>query len=86
MKNQRLLLTAGAMAAALMLGGCWNDDDDDANPLVTNEVPDSAGISTAAFTSFLMGLSVSNESSEPMSIKDSFSVPADESTEPTPLT
>lgn len=55
-------------------------------PTARTEVPDSAGLSTAAFVSFILGLSASDESSEPLTLKDSFAVPAEESAEPTPLT
>jgi hypothetical protein len=48
-------------------------------------VPDSAGISTAAFINFIMGLSATDETSEPLTIKASFAVPANESDDPTPL-
>lgn len=91
MNAQRKLWAAAAGAATLAVAGCWGGDDDD--PLldfvppitVTTEVPDSAGIGTASFFSFLMSLSGSDESSEPLTIKDSFAVPADETAEPTPF-
>jgi len=88
MNIQRKLLTAGAMAAALALAGCFGDDDDDTvtPPVGSTEVPASAGVSTASFISFLMGLSATDETSEPLSIPDTFAVPADETSEPTPLT
>jgi len=38
----------------------------------------------AAFISYLMGLSATDESSEPLTLNDTFAVPADESSEPTP--
>ncbi len=88
MKMQRKLLMAGAVASALTLAGCWDDDDIvvETPPVASTEVPASAGASTAAFLSFLMSLSASNETSEPLSISDTFAVPPDESSEPTPLT
>lgn len=86
MKTHRKLLTATGLAVVVALAGCWDDDDDPASLPVITEVPDSAGISTAAFVTFLLGLSASDESSEPLTINDSFAVPADDTNEPTPLT
>ncbi len=87
MKTHRKLLASLGLVASLGLAGCWDDDDDDAvPPTASSEVPDSAGVSTAAFVSFILGMGASDESSEPSTIKDSFTVPADETAEPTPLT
>ena len=87
MKIHRKLLTATGLAVVMALAGCWGDDDNDSGSLpASTEVPDSAGISTASFVTFLLGLSASDESSEPLTISDSFTVPADETSEPTPLT
>ena len=87
MKLQRKLFTAGAVAAVLTLAGCWGDDDDDVTaPVVSTEVPASAGIGSAAFVSYLLSLAGNDESSEPLTITDTFAVPADESAEPAPLT
>lgn len=86
MKTQRTLLTAAALAAALTLSGCWGDNEDDLPPVATTEVPDSAGTSTAAFVSYLLTLGASDESSEPLTLKETFAVPANENDEPTPLT
>ena len=88
MKNHRKLLAATGLIAALSLAGCWDDNsnNDPVPPTTsTTEVPDSAGVSTAAFVSFIQSLSTSDESSEPLTIKDTFAVPADETPEPTPL-
>jgi hypothetical protein len=88
MKIHQILLAAAGLVAALGLSGCWEDDDneDPVPPTVSSEVPDSAGVSTAAFVSFILGLAASDESSEPSTLKESFAVPADETAEPTPLT
>ena len=86
MKTQRKLLTAAALAAALTLSGCWGDNEDDLPPVATTEVPDSAGIGTAAFVSYLLTLGDGDESSEPLTLKETFAVPANEADEPTPLT
>jgi hypothetical protein len=87
MKNHRKFLAATGLIAALSLAGCWDDNNSDPVPSTpSTEVPDSAGASTATFVSFILGLSVTDESSEPLTIKDTFAVPADESAEPTPLT
>ncbi len=86
MKTQRKLLLAAGLAAVLTLGGCWDSNDDAvADPPVT-AVPDSAGVSTAAFFSFVLGMSATDETSEPLTIGTTFAVPADETADPTPLT
>lgn len=89
MKNHRKLLAATAFVAAWALAGCWDDDDEAVQPVpptASTEVPDSAGLSTVSFVSFILGLSGSDESSEPLTLKDAFAVPAEETGEPTPLT
>lgn len=87
MKNTRNWLWVSGLAVALTLSGCFDDDDDDVvvAPVIT-EVPDSAGASAASFISYLLSLSGSDETSEPLTLKDTFAVPADETSEPTPLT
>jgi hypothetical protein len=87
MTTHRKLLAAIGLIAALGLAGCWGSDGGDSVPTVAGtDVPDSAGVSTSAFVSFILGLSASDESSEPLALKDTFAVPADESGEPTLLT
>ena len=91
MKTNRKLRMAAAVAvagAAVALAGCggWFGNDDNGPEPATTEVPDSAGSSSAAFVTFLQTFVAGDESSEPLTIKDSFTAPADETSEPTPLT
>lgn len=87
MKIQRKLLAATGLAAVLSVAGCWGGNDDEPeSPPAGTVVPDGAAVNTASFVSFILGLSASDESSEPSTIKDTFAVPADETAEPTPLT
>lgn len=74
-----------ALAAALVLAaGCSSNSDNNGGgggnpgPGAAASVPDSAGASVASFMAYLMGLSASDETSEPLLIKDSFAVPPDE--------
>ena len=91
MKTTRMLVAASASALLLTLAGCWDDDDNTVAvvepPIVkpSTEVPDSAGVSAAAFVSYILSLGANDESSEPLTIKDAFAVPPDDSSEPTPL-
>jgi len=87
MKITKMLFAASSAAVVLTLAGCWDDDDDPVavTPPIT-AVPDSAGVSTAAFIGFIMSLGANDETSEPLTIGNTFSVPPDESAEPTPLT
>lgn len=85
MKNHRTRLAAVSLMAALGLAGCWDDDDSDTGPTASTEVPDSAGASTASFVSFLLGLNASDETSEPLTLKDTFTVPNNDTDESTPL-
>ena len=87
MTHHRKLLAAASLVAALSLAGCWGDSNNDVvAPVASTDVPDSAGASTASWVSFILGLSGSDESSEPLTIKDTLDGPADEGAEPTPLT
>ena len=88
MNKQHTLRVAAAFAITLALSGCFGDDDDDLEPALppaSTEVPDSAGVSTASIFGYLLSLSATDESSEPLTLKDSFAVPADEVSEPTTL-
>ena len=93
MKLQRKMLAATAAATAMALAGCWNDDNDAdptpppaPPPVAAAAVPDSAGVSTATFVAFILGLGGSDESSEPLVIRDTFTAPVDDLGEPTTLT
>jgi hypothetical protein len=72
------------------VGGCFGGGGDDNNnngDASATEVPDSAGATSAAFTSYIQGLDKSDETSEPLKIKGSFTTPADDDTaDPVPLT
>ena len=91
--NRKMIAaTAAALALAVSLAGCWDDNDDQSPaappappPVVLNEVPDSAGANSASFFSYLLALSGNDESSEPLILRDSLVLPADETTEPIPL-
>ena len=86
MKITRMLLAASGAAAVLTLAGCWDDDNDTvAEVPASTAVPDSAGVSAAALVSYIMTLSASDESSEPLTLGDSFAVPPEESADSTPL-
>ena len=90
MKTHQRSLAATCLIAALAATGCRGGSDDEplpsTSPTTMTEVPDSAGISTAAFVNFMLGLSDSDESSDPLTLKEAFDVPADDTTEPTLLT
>lgn len=83
MKTSRKVWLAAAMGMALTLAGCFHDNNDD-TPAAGNgtEVPDSAGASVSAFIAYLLALKADDETSQPATIKDSFEVPPDESSEP----
>lgn len=87
--NKTWLAAAASIAAAAVLSACGGSSDTDppviVPPVVATEVPDSAGASAASFITFLLSLSMTDESSEPLTIKDTFSVPVDEANEPTVL-
>ena len=83
----KILLTTG-LITTLIVSGCGRNDD--AGPVATTpptstSVPDSAGVSAAAFIAYLMTLNPNDETSEPLTLSDSFAVPDDEANEPQPL-
>ena len=94
-KFNRKFLAALGLIGLMALSGCWNDKDDEdvvvlpppgPPPVVVNEVPDSAGVSVAAFISYLLALAGNDETGQPATLKDSFAVPADETSEPSAVT
>ena len=78
---------AAALASALLLGACGggNSDDTPAPVVDATEVPQSAAASSSAFVGYVRGLGASDETTEPLTIKDAFAVPADDTGEPIPL-
>jgi hypothetical protein len=85
--SSKLWLTAGLAAALVTVAGC-SDSSNDGNTqgaATPTTVPDSAGTTVASFIAYLMGLDPNDEKSEPLLIKDSFAVPADEGNDPGPI-
>ena len=78
--NSKIWLTA-ALATTLIVIGCGSSDD--AGSAASD--PDSASASPAAFIAFLLTLSPNDESSEPLTLNGSVTVPDDEASEPQPL-
>ena len=81
---------AGGLAAVLVLSaGCSGSSGTDignnsgGNPGTAGPatVPDGAGTTVASFLAFLLALDPNDETSEPLLIKDSFAVPADDDSE-----
>lgn len=86
MNTTRKIGLAAALATALLIGACGGDDDDEPVPVGnTLEVPENAGRSSAAFVGYVQGLASSDETTEPLTIRDSFAVPPDDDAEPLPL-
>ena len=76
------------LMTTLLVGGCGSSDDDDpvaTAPPGTASVPDSASASANAFITFLMSLNPNDETSEPLTLGDSFAVPDEDAGEPQPL-
>lgn len=91
MKTLHRLGSAAVLAASLAVGACGSSDSGSSGavssppapvgatlPAAGTPVPAGAGVSVAAFISFLQGLNGTDETSEPFSIPDSFAVPDDE--------
>ena len=76
------LFTAFAVGA---LGACSdNNDETEVIPPVADNglVPDSVGTSTGAFIGYLKVLAVGDETSEPKGFSSTFTVPAEDTSEP----
>ena len=93
--SSKLWLASGLAAALVGLAGCSGSNDSGngsaSGPGGTQgaseaaSVPDSAGSTVAAFMAYMIGLDPNDEKSEPLLMKESFVVPADESSESQPL-
>ena len=94
MKTSSKLWLASGLAAALMgLAGCSGSNDDGNGSLGGTQgasdsasVPDSAGSTVASFMAYVAGMDPNDEKSEPLVLKDSLVVPADEASDSQPLT
>jgi hypothetical protein len=82
MRSTRKILWLAALGSALALGGCGGNGDHGNGNVGSTSVPDSAGVSSAAFLKFLASLGDNDETSEPLTIGASFDVPADEVNDP----
>ena len=87
MKTISKICLATGLATALVIGGCSGDSDGGSAgaPPPDRNVPGSAGATVAAFIAYLMTLDPNDETSEPLTINDSFAVPADETSDPQPI-
>ena len=93
--SSKLWLASGLAAALVGLAGCSGSSDSGngsaSGPGGTQgaseaaSVPDSASSTVASFMAYMIGLDPNDEKSEPLLIKESFVVPADESSESQPL-
>lgn len=82
--NRKFLASIG-IAAALVVAACGSNNNDDVAATPAGQVPDSAGASSASFVGYLLTLGVNDESSEPLTVRDGFEVPADETADPAPF-
>ena len=93
--SSKLWLASGLAAALVGLAGCSGSSDSGngsaSGPGGTQgaseaaSVPDSASSTVASFMAYMIGLDPNDEKSEPLLVKESFVVPADESSESQPL-
>lgn len=74
-----------AGVVALTLCACDGGGSGGSGRSSSGRVPDSAGASAEAFRDFILTLGTNDETSEPLTISDGFSVPPDEGSEPQPL-
>ncbi len=91
--SSKLWLASGLAAALVGLAGCSGSNDDGNGSLGGTQgasdpasVPDSAGSTVASFMAYLVGMDPNDEKSEPLLLKDSLVVPADEASDSQPLT
>ncbi len=95
MKITRMFLPVAAISAlAVVLAAAGCSGDNDPGPVVAPlppppaapaEVPGSAGVTVAAFITYLTGLGGSDETTEPLVLPGTFAVPVDETSEPQTL-
>ena len=85
MNKTRNIWLVLALAASALVAGCGGGGGGDDAPAVATSVPDSAAVSSASFLDFIQSLTT-DETSEPLTISDAFSVPADETDGVRPLT
>lgn len=97
MKHLRSRTSSGVAAAALLgaaalLSACGGGSTTDAPVIVPpvvvpplTAVPDSAGLSVSSLITFLLSLSMTDETSEPLTISNTFTAATDDTVEPTPL-
>ena len=78
---KRYLLLAALAASTALLAGCWSDDDAAEEVATTNEVPDSALTSSAAFTAYVGSLTLS-ETAPPVDISKITAAPSSETAPP----
>lgn len=85
---KRGLLYRGSWVVAALalasLAGCWDDgggDDTTPPPGALTEIPDSALVSSTAYTEFALGLETS-ETAEPFSVDKVSVAPSDDTAEP----
>jgi hypothetical protein len=85
--TKRNYLAAMASTVAFLATGCGGGGGGGGgnSPGAAATVPDSAGASSATYVAYLETLSASDETSDPMLIKSTFAVPADESSDPLPI-
>lgn len=89
--TSKLLMFAGCVIT-LLASGCSDNNNSSAAgnsstvPIVAETfVPDSASVSNDAFMAYLQSLNGADESSEALTVKESFAVSADEVNDPKPL-
>lgn len=93
MKKSTKAASALALVSMLALAGCSGGSDSggtnsgSSNPggsqiQADNEVPESAGASSSAFVAFLKSMMIDEETSEPMTMREGWAVPADDTGDP----